>query len=70
MTEYQSNLIRMWDSMRIDNKGAMSCISVNCAKCQLVDVCNSNGSSLYHLEEILEIVNKMGKRTSCENRTR
>lgn len=33
--EYQKNLIRMWDSVRTDNKGAENCGGVRCLDCPL-----------------------------------
>lgn len=36
--KYQKELIRMWDSVRDDNKGYPGCRGVKCKKCPLYDI--------------------------------
>ena len=33
---YKKELVRMWDSLRTENKGECSCDSVPCEKCPLI----------------------------------
>ena len=64
MTQYQKDLVRMWDSLRTENKGAPNCGSVLCAKCPFYRVvCTSNcytGVS-FNAEKAIEIANDWAK---------
>ena len=62
MTEFQQNLIRMWDRVRTANKGEPTCDCVNCGKCILNEVCNADDSSYYKAEQVIELVNKWAKK--------
>lgn len=60
MTQYQKDLVRMWDSLRTDEKGSNSCnISVKCPVCPLNGVCG--GNLLFGVEKIIEIVTQWAK---------
>ena len=64
MTQYQKDLVRMWDSLRTENKGASNCGSVLCAKCPFYRVvCTSDcytGVS-FNAEKAIEIANGWAK---------
>lgn len=60
MTQYQWNLIRMWDSLRTDDKGSNKCGAVRCDKCPLRDsVCEAG--HLFNTEKAIEIVTQWAK---------
>ena len=65
MTQYQKDLIRMWDSLRKDYKGINDCISIRCEDCPLKGkacICNNNlGRSLFNAEKAIEIVTQWAK---------
>lgn len=63
MTEYQRNLVRMWNSLRTTGIGEKSCVGVKCDKCPFNDtVCIDNrGSSLFNMVTAIEIVNQWAK---------
>ena len=57
---YQQELVRMWDSLRDDNKGSHGCNGVECNKCPLHDLkygCSSASSVI----EIYNAVEKWSK---------
>ena len=58
MTQYQKDLVRMWDSLREDDKGKNSCFSVRCEDCPLDKICifPNRGRTLFNAEEAIEIV--------------
>ena len=64
MTQFQKDLVRMWDSLRTENKGAPNCGSVLCAKCHFYrTVCTSychTGVS-FNAEKAIEIVTQWAK---------
>lgn len=62
MTQYQRDLVRMWDSMRKSNKGATRCVDVNCEVCPLHVCCrDEHGNLLFAAEKTIEIVNSWAK---------
>ena len=62
MTEFQNNLVRMWDSMRESYKGVSRCSSVRCEACPLYECCYSNyGNTVFAVERIIEIVTQWAK---------
>ena len=69
MTEYQKNLVRMWDSLRIENKGANNCSPILCKQCPFNEVvCISDGytgdnytSTFFNAEKAIEIVTQWAK---------
>ena len=54
--EYKRELIRMWDSLRTENKGEYSCYGVDCDFCALVRRCDRIFSF-----EMIEAVEKWSK---------
>ena len=63
MTEYQKNLIRMWDSLRKDCKGKERCNGVACDDCPLNVVCKGEGiqTRMFNIEKATEIVTQWAK---------
>ena len=62
MTEYQKNLVRMWDSLRNEYKGVPTCITVSCGVCPLQDCCcGDNGNISFNSEKAIEIVTQWAK---------
>lgn len=61
MTQFQRDLIRMWDSVRTHHKGHIKCLGVSCDKCPLVGhVCGTHGTTFY-AEKTIEIVSSWAK---------
>lgn len=61
MTQYQKDLVRMWDSVRTHHKGNIKCLGVSCDKCPLVGhVCGTHGTTFY-AEKTIEIVTQWAK---------
>lgn len=61
--KYQKELIRMWDSVRDDNKGYPGCRGVKCKKCPLYDIKWDDigcGDSIYAVK-MINIVEKWSK---------
>lgn len=63
MTEYQKNLVRMWDSLRTKSKGNHSCLSATCTQCPFdgVACCDYGAIKLFNAEKAIEIVNSWAK---------
>ena len=69
MTQYQKDLVRMWDSLRVENKGAKNCSPTLCKQCPFNDVvCISDGytgdnytSILFNAEKAIEVANGWAK---------
>ena len=67
LTQYQKDLIRMWDSMREDCKGKEYCAYVSCSDCPLYrEVCYDGNdiSGLTHMfdaEKAVKIVTQWAK---------
>ena len=62
MTEFQKNLIRMWDSLRDKHKDIPTCVNVNCMACPLQDCClANNGNISFNSEKAIEIVTQWAK---------
>lgn len=67
LTQYQKDLIRMWDSMREDCKGSEYCDYVSCLDCPLYgEVCfDGNEISgltfMFDAEKAVEIVTQWAK---------
>ena len=66
MTEYQKNLVRMWDSLRTENeyKGSHNCCPILCKQCPLNEVaCSGDGitHTIFNAEKAIEIVNSWAK---------
>lgn len=60
---YRKELVRMWDSVREDNKGYHGCRGVNCKKCPLYFIKFGDigcGDSIYAVE-MINIVKKWSK---------
>ena len=61
MTQFQRDLVRMWDSVRTHRKGHIKCLGVPCDKCPLVGhVCGTQGTTFY-AEKTIEIVTQWAK---------
>ncbi len=61
MTQFQRDLVRMWDSVRTHHKGNIKCLGVSCDKCPLVShVCGTHGTTFY-AEKTIEIVSNWAK---------
>ena len=63
MTQYQKDLVRMWDSMRTENKGTNNCCPILCKQCPLSGVaCPDDGThTLFCAEKAIEIVTQWAK---------
>lgn len=63
MTEFQQNLVRMWDSMREDDKGTNTCSYVSCEDCLLNAECcvYNRGKMIFNAEKTIELVNTWAK---------
>ena len=62
MTEFQKNLVRMWDSLRDTHKNAPTCGDVNCDACPLDECCfGNNGNITFNSEKAIEIVTQWAK---------
>ena len=63
MTEFQKNIVRMWDSLRDKHKDTPTCISVNCGDCPLQDCCcGNNGNISFNSEKAIEIVTRWAEK--------
>lgn len=61
MTQYQRDVVRMWDSIRTLKRGSADCIGVSCRDCPLYNrSCVSRGS-IYRAEKSIEIVTQWAK---------
>ena len=59
--EYQRNLVRMFDSLRTENKGEENCAGIDCSNCPFNrKVCNT-GKLLFYFFEAIEIVENWAK---------
>ena len=69
MTEYQKNLVRMWDSLRVENKGAKNCSPILCKQCPFNEVVcitvsytgDNYTSLLFNAEKAIEVVDGWAK---------
>lgn len=67
LTQYQKDLIRMWDSMREDCKGDEHCHYVSCSECPLYDEVCFDGNEIsgltpiFDVEKAVKIVTQWGK---------
>ena len=62
MTQYQRDVVRMWDSLRQGYKGESRCITVVCESCPLDECCHSDdGNISFNAEKAIEIVTQWGK---------
>lgn len=62
MTQYQKDVVRMWDSMREEYKGEPRCITVDCKVCPLYECCcRKDGNITFNVEKAIEIVNNWAK---------
>lgn len=62
MTQYQKDLVHMWDSLRNKYKGTPTCIAVSCGTCPLQDCCcGNNGNISFNAERAIEIVTEWAK---------
>ena len=63
MTEYQRNLIRLWDSLRENAyyMGDLSCKGVTCYNCPFRKICNDDKLTLCGADKAIEIVNNWVK---------
>lgn len=62
-SEYRETLVRMWDSLRNENKGSKVCSSVMCEVCPLDNNgCGYEaGMAQYEVFEAIKTVEKWGK---------
>lgn len=59
--EYQKNLVRMYDSLRTEHKGAKNCMGVSCDNCPFKGkVCNTC-EKYFRVYEAIEIVEQWVK---------
>lgn len=64
LTQFQKDLIRMWDSLRTEYKGFKTCDGVSCARCPFVNmVCKVDDSIClpFNAEKAIEIVTQWAK---------
>ena len=61
MTQYQKDLVRMWDSLREQYKGEPRCVKVCCTSCPLNECCNSKGNISFNAEKSIEVVTRWAK---------
>ena len=62
MTQYQKDLVRMWDSLRDKHNDAPTCVDVNCEACPLRDCCfGDDGNISFNAEKSIEIVTQWAK---------
>lgn len=60
--EYKKNLIRMFDSIRDENKGDENCAGVNCGNnCPFYGKVCGMGQIKFHVYEAIEVVEKWAK---------
>lgn len=59
--EYQRNLIRMLDSIRVNYKGAKHCGGVNCHDCPLDEKICNKAAPIFYMNEAAEIVENWAK---------
>lgn len=59
--EYKRNLIRMFDSIRDENKGDESCAGVGCGSCPFYEEVCSIGQVKFHVYEAIETVENWAK---------
>lgn len=52
--EYKKEIVRMWDSLRVNDVGNKKCMGVICEECPLYDICDSSTNAF----EMIEIVEK------------
>lgn len=56
--EYKKEIVRMWDSLRVNDVGNKKCMGVICEECPLYDIdCESSTNAF----EMIEIVEKWSK---------
>lgn len=64
MTQYQKDLVRMWDSLRTDYKGSHNCCPILCEQCPLnKGACSGDGftHTIFNAEKAIEIVTQWAK---------
>lgn len=65
LTQFQKDLIRMWDSLRTGDKGAPNCDSVQCKECPLYRITCYNfenkSNVSFNAEKAIEIVTQWAK---------
>ena len=61
MTQYQKDLVRMWDSTRKQGKGSTDCTGVPCGNCPLFDCACIIRGTIYNAEKAIEIVTQWAK---------
>ena len=62
MTQYQKDLVRMWDSLRENHKGESRCIAVACENCLLDECCHGDdGNISFNAEKSMEVVAQWAK---------
>ena len=59
--EFKKTLIRLWDSVRDEHKGADTCDGVHCNKCPLEKACSHKLISAFNSFELIESVEQWGK---------
>ena len=61
MTQFQRNLIRMWDSLRETNKGKSKCMGVKCSLCPLNEIVCNTDDIIFNVEKGIEVVAQWAK---------
>ena len=63
MTQYQKDLVRVWDGLRTDYKGSHNCCPILCKQCPLNEVCSSDGftHTIFNADKAIEIVTQWVK---------
>lgn len=56
--EYKKTLIRMWDSVREECKGANCCDGVNCNVCPATSMCGDYMENVNNAYDLIELVEK------------
>lgn len=61
MTQYQKDLVRMWDSLRILQRGRTDCVGVSCQDCPLNGHACVHRGAIFNAEKAIEIVTNWAK---------
>jgi hypothetical protein len=64
--EYKKTLVRMWDSVRDECKGASGCDGVNCNVCPINSMCGDYIKIVNNAYDIIELVEKWAKEHPIE----
>ena len=64
--EYKKTLVRMWDSVREECKGANGCDGVNCNVCPATSMCGDYMENVNNAYDLIELVEKWAKEHPIE----